>query len=159
MLYIQISLKRGWFIIFCWTFLSWVSFFHLHSINCRVSVVLWQHVANYFASQARDPGIDSHQHQKDSWHVWRHLRKDTVFSCNLHCRLTFLHGRSRTYRVASLRAGPVGRISYNLYFNGQHVQYVTCGFNKWIYTRFHCHPCIVARTAEPDHFIWRFYCI
>ena len=23
-------------------------------------------VANYLASQARDPGIDSHQHQKDS---------------------------------------------------------------------------------------------
>ena len=42
-------------------------------------------VANYLASQARDPGIDSHQHLKDSWHIWRHLRNDTVFSCNLRC--------------------------------------------------------------------------
>ena len=45
-----------------------------------------------------------------------------MFSCNLRCRLIFLHGRSRTYRVASLHGGPVGRISYNLYF----VRYVTC---------------------------------
>ena len=58
----------------------------------------------------------SHQHQKDSWHIWRHLRKDTVFICNFRCRSIFLHGCSRTYRVASLRAGPVGRISYNLYY-------------------------------------------
>ena len=42
-------------------------------------------VANYLASQVRDPGIDSHQHLKDSWHIWRHLRNDTVFSCNLRC--------------------------------------------------------------------------
>ena len=56
----------------------------------------------------------------------RHLRKDIVFSCNLRCRLIFLHGRSRTYRVASLHAGPVGLISYNLYFDGKHVRYVTC---------------------------------
>ena len=89
-------------------------------------------VANYLASQARDPGIDSHQHLKDSWHIWRHLRNDTVFSCNLRCLLIFLHGRSRTYRVASLRAGPVGRISYNLYFDCKHVRYVTCDFNKRI---------------------------
>ena len=41
--------------------------------------------------------------------------------------------RSRTYRVASLRAGPVGRISYNLYFDCKHVRYVTCDFNKRIY--------------------------
>ena len=92
-------------------------------------------VANYLASQVRDPGIDSHQHQKDSWHIWRHLRNDTVFSCNLRCLLIFLHGRSRTYRVASLRAGPVGRISYNLYFDCKHVRYVTCDFNKRIYLR------------------------
>ena len=78
-------------------------------------------VANYLASQARDPGIDSHQHLKDSWHIWHHLRRDNVFSCNLRCRLIFLHGWSRTYRVASLRAGPVGRISYNLYFDCKHV--------------------------------------
>ena len=91
-------------------------------------------VANYLASQARDLGIDSHQHQKDSWHIWRHLRSDTVFSCNLRCLLIFLHGRSRTYRVASLRAGPVGRISYNLYFDCIHVRYVTCDFNKRIPT-------------------------
>ena len=90
-------------------------------------------VANYLASQARDPGIDSHQHLKDSWHIWRHLRNGTVFSCNLRCMLIFLHGCSRTYRVASLRAGPVGRISYNLYFDCKHVRYVTCDFNKRIY--------------------------
>ena len=83
-------------------------------------------VANYLASQVRDPGIDSQQHQKDSWHIWRHARKDIAFSCNLRCRLIFLHGRSRTYRVASLRAGPVGRISYNLYFDCKHVRYVIC---------------------------------
>ena len=56
-----------------------------------------------------------------------------MFSCNLRCLLIFLHGRSRTYRVARLRAGPVGRISYNLYFDGKHVRYVTCDFNKRIY--------------------------
>ena len=49
-----------------------------------------------------------------------------MFSCNLRCRLIFLHGCSRTYRVASLRAGPVGRISYNLYFDCKHVRSVTC---------------------------------
>ena len=47
--------------------------------------------------------------------LWHHLRKDILSSCNLSCRLIFVHGRSQTYRVASLRAGPVGRISYNLY--------------------------------------------
>ena len=74
-------------------------------------------VANYLASQARDPRIDSHQHLKDSWHIWRHLRRDTVFSCNLRCRLIFLHDCSRTHRVASLRAGPVGRITCTLIVN------------------------------------------
>ena len=49
-----------------------------------------------------------------------------MFSCNLRCLLICLHGRSRTHRVASLRAGPVGRISYNLYFDCKHVRYVTC---------------------------------
>ena len=49
-----------------------------------------------------------------------------MFSCNLRCRLIFLHGCSQTYRVASLRAGPVGRISYNLYFDCKHVRSVTC---------------------------------
>ena len=42
-----------------------------------------------------------------------------MFSCNLRCQLIFLHGRSRTHRVASMRAGPVGRISYNMYFDCQ----------------------------------------
>ena len=83
-------------------------------------------VDNYLTSQARGPGIDSHQHQTGSWHIWRHVRKDIVFSCNLRCRLIFLHFRSRTYRVASLRAGPVGRISYNLYFDCKYVRYVIC---------------------------------
>ena len=72
-------------------------------------------VANYLAAQARDPGINSHLHQNDSWHIWHHMRKDIVSSCNLRCWLIFLYGRSRTYLVASLRAGPVGRILYNLY--------------------------------------------
>ena len=49
-----------------------------------------------------------------------------MFSCNLRCLLIFLHGRSRTHRVASLRAGPVGRISYNMYFDCKLVRYVTC---------------------------------
>ena len=94
-------------------------------------------VANYLASQARDPGIDSHQHQKDSWHISRHLREDIVFSCNLRCLLICLHGRSRTYHVASLRAGPVGRISYNLYFDCKLVRYVTCDLiNEYIYIFF-----------------------
>ena len=83
-------------------------------------------VANYLASQVRDPEINSHQHLKDSWHIWRHLRRDTVFSCNLRFRLIFLHGCSRTHCVASLRAVPVGRISYNLYFDCKHVRSVTC---------------------------------
>ena len=68
-------------------------------------------VANYLASQVKDPRIDSHQHQKDSWHIWRHLRKDIVSSCNLCWLLIFLHGRSRIYCVASLQAGLVSRIS------------------------------------------------
>ena len=72
-------------------------------------------VANYLASQARDPGINSQLHLKDSRHIRRHLGKDIVFSCSLRGQLIFLHGRARTYREASLRAGPVGRISYNLY--------------------------------------------
>ena len=67
---------------------------------------------------------------------WHHLRNDIVFSCNLRCLLIFLHGRSRTYRVASLRAGPVGRIPYNLYFDCKHVRYVTCDFNKRIYFKY-----------------------
>ena len=32
-------------------------------------------------------GINSHQHQKDSLHIWHHLRKDIVSSCNLRCQL------------------------------------------------------------------------
>ena len=68
----------------------------LQSIMSRIRGV----VANYLASQARDPGIDSHRHLEDSWHIWRHLRRDTVFSCNLRWLLIFLHGCSRTYRVA-----------------------------------------------------------
>ena len=55
-------------------------------------------------------------------------------SCNLRCRLIFLHGHSRTYRVASLGAGSVGRISYNLYFDCKHVRYVTWDLiNEYIY--------------------------
>ena len=68
-----------------------------------------------------DTEIDSHQHQKNSWHIWRHLRRDIVFSCNFRCLLICLHGRSRTHR-----AGPVCRISYNLYFDCKLERYVTC---------------------------------
>ena len=63
-----------------------------------------------------------------------------MFSCNLRCRLIFLQGRSRTYCVASLRAGPVGRISYNLYFDCKHVRYVTCDLMSeytFIFNRYH----------------------
>ena len=70
-------------------------------------------MANYLLSQARDPWISFHQHHKDSWHIWCHLRKDIVSSCNSRCWLIFLYGHSRTYRVASLSAGLVGRILYN----------------------------------------------
>ena len=49
-----------------------------------------------------------------------------MFSCNLRFRLIFLHGCSRTHCVASLRAVPVGRISYNLYFDCKHVRSVIC---------------------------------
>ena len=49
-----------------------------------------------------------------------------MFSCNLRSRLIFLHGCSRTHCVASLRAVPVGRISYNLNFDCKHVRSVTC---------------------------------
>ena len=52
--------------------------------------------------------------------------KDIVSSCNLRCQLIFLHGRSQNYRVARLRAGLVGRTSYNLYFDCEQVWYVTC---------------------------------
>ena len=38
--------------------------------------------------------------------------KDIVLKAAImRCLLIFWHGRSRTYRVASLHAGPVGRIS------------------------------------------------
>ena len=99
--------------------------YRVSNLKTRVSRIRGV-VANYLASQVRDPGIDSHQHLKDLWHIWRHLRRDTVFSCNLRFRLIFLHGCSRTHCVASLRAVPVGRISYNLYFDCKHVRSVTC---------------------------------
>ena len=47
-------------------------------------------------------------------------------------------GRPRTHRVASLRAGPVGRISYNLYFDCKLVRYVTCDLiNEYTYVTPH----------------------
>ena len=75
-----------------------------------------------------------------------------MFSCNLRCRLVFLHGRSRTHRVASLRAGPVGRISYNLCFDCKHVQYVTCDLiNEYTYTILYeeCHTCLTVFDSSP----------
>ena len=56
-----------------------------------------------------------------------------MFSCNLRCRLIFLHGCSRTYRIASLCAGPVGSISYNLHFDCKTCAVCHLGFNKRIY--------------------------
>ena len=82
-------------------------------------------VASYLASQARDPWIDSHQHQKDSCHIWRHLRNDTVFSCNLRCLLIFLHGRSRTYQSTG----------YTKY--GPPVQ-LACVLGRWAVFRITC---------------------
>ena len=38
----------------------------------------------------------------------------------------FFKEKKRTHRVASLRAGPEGRISYNLYFDCKLVRHVTC---------------------------------
>ena len=59
-----------------------------------------------------------------------------MFSCNLRFRLIFLHGCSRTHCVASLRAVPVGRISYNLYFDCKHVRSVTCDLiNEYTHCR------------------------
>ena len=41
-------------------------------------------------------------------------------------RLIFLHGSSRTYRKASMNAGPVGHISYNsVNYDCKHVRYVS----------------------------------
>ena len=53
-----------------------------------------------------------------------------MFICNSRCLLIFWHGLSRTYRVASLRVEPVGRIPYNLYFDCKKVRYVICDFNE-----------------------------
>ena len=45
----------------------------------------------------------------------------------------FLHGCSRTHCVANMRDVPVGRISYNLYFESKHVQSVICDLiNEYI---------------------------
>ena len=64
-----------------------------------------------------------------------------MFSCNLRCLLIFLHGCSQTYRVASLRAGPVGRISYNLHFDCKHVRSVTCDLiNEYTFLFLRLHP-------------------
>ena len=89
-------------------------------------------VANYPASQARDPGIDSNQHLKNSWHIWRHLRNDTVFSCNLRYMLIFLHSCSRTYRVASLRAG----LPYNQ--STGYTKYGLPALGRWAVFRITC---------------------
>ena len=77
----------------------------------RASVVLWLTISSLQGERPRDrfpPAPKGFM----TYILWRHLIKDTVFSCNLRCWLIFLHGCSRTYRVASLRAGPVGRISF-----------------------------------------------
>ena len=51
-----------------------------------------------------------------------------------------LASTSRTNRVASLRDGPVGRISYNLYFDCEHVRSVTCDLiNEYTFLLI-CHP-------------------
>ena len=62
-------------------------------------------------------------------------------SCNLRYRFIFLHGRSLSYRVASMRAGPVSCISYNLYFDCKHVRYVTCDL-IYVYICTNIHTCL-----------------
>ena len=46
--------------------------------------------------------------------------------------LIFSFGRTQTYRVASLCAGPVGHISYNLYFNSNMYVVVLKSINKYM---------------------------
>ena len=58
-------------------------------------------------------GLTERKFQNWTCHVWQHMWKDIGSSGNLRCRLIFLNGCSRIYRVASLRAGRVG--SYNRY--------------------------------------------
>ena len=83
-----------------------------------------------------------------------------MFSCNLRFRLIFLHGCSRTHCVASLRAVPVGRISYNLYFDCKHVRSVTCDLiNEYTFlglnqsssmgiTNYRCHSVLVVYPCQ-----------
>ena len=73
--------------------------------------------------------------------IWHHLRKDIMSSCNLHWWLIFLYDRSRTYHIDSLRAGPVGRISYNLY-------------KFWLWTCAVCHLWFNKRMYVSFHWTW-----
>ena len=71
-----------------------------------------------------------------------------MFSCNLRFRLIFLHGCSRTHCVASLRAVPVGRISYNLYFDCKHVRSVTCDLiNEYTFFLLRINPLYLATSG------------
>ena len=107
----------------------WRHVMSLHVTSCRASVVLWLTIS---PPRWETPGLIPTSTKKIH-DIYGAIWGMIVFSCNSRCLLIFLHGRSRTYRVASLRAGPVGRISYSLYFNCKHVRYVTCDFNKRIY--------------------------
>ena len=78
-----------------------------------------------------------------------------MFSCNLRFRLIFLHGCSRTHCVASLRAVPVGRISYNLYFDCKHVRSVTCDlineYTLYFYGQFCVDPSDTVQCFQSGH--------
>ena len=57
----------------------------------RASVVLRPTIST---PRRETPGSIPSSIRKDSWRIWRHLRKDIVSSCNLFCRLIFLHAWS-----------------------------------------------------------------
>jgi len=86
-----------------------------------------------------------------AWHAWHGMAWLRMACMSWHGRV-----RSRTYRVASQHAGPVGRVLHNLYFDYEHEWHVTCDFNKRIYFYriasdcliLHCHVTSNYRTSR-----------
>ena len=79
-------------------------------------------MVNSLATQANgDHTINSHLHQHHLIHdihgAPRRMHGESYCDsrCNLCCRLIPVNGQSLSYRVAYLRAGLVGRFSYDLY--------------------------------------------
>ena len=73
-------------------------------------------MVNTPAFDAKDPGSSP----TDTIGIMTHLTPSGEWNCVIAAsryRLISSYGRSRTYRVASLRAWPVGRISYNMLFD------------------------------------------